>query len=41
MVSKIRLFEFGKLLKLVDAAGLETSPVLKTSYTYTNRELDE
>ena len=32
---------FGKLLKITDNAGNEIGPVVKTSYTFTNRELDE
>ena len=32
---------FGQLLKVTDASGVEMSPIVKTSYTYTNRELDD
>lgn len=32
---------FGKLLKVTDNFGNEFAPIVRTSYTYTNRELDE
>ncbi len=41
LVQRYVYSSFGKLLKTVDASGLEGSPLLKTSYTYTNREFDE
>lgn len=40
LVQRYVYSSFGKLLKIVDAAGLETNEI-KTAYTYTNRELDE
>lgn len=40
LVQRYVYSSFGKLLKLVDAAGLETTGI-KTSYTYTNREHDD
>jgi len=41
LVQRYVYSSFGKLLKTVDGSGLEGSPLLKTSYTYTNREFDE
>jgi len=41
LVQRYVYSSFGKLLKTVDASGIEGSPLLKTSYTYTNREFDE
>lgn len=40
LVQRYIYSSFGKLLKVVDAAGLETTS-FKTPFTYTNRELDE
>ncbi|MFP5387571.1 MAG: RHS repeat domain-containing protein, partial [Bacteriovoracia bacterium] len=40
LVQRYIYSSFGKLLKVVDSAGFESTAV-KTAYTYTNREIDE
>ena len=41
IVQQYHYSSYGKLLKVTDSAGNEIPPIIKTSYTFTNRELDE